>query len=90
MSFDMECEYTESPLSSPDLGWGWFVKGDQDNFTLETPSSNIEITHIEILDEGTHPLVRNKSIIMKVLEYIKHLTLIEKIYLIILNLFTNR
>ena len=89
MSFDMECEYTESPLNSPD--WGHFVDLEKEYvFTLETTSENIQRQPLNIETEPKHPLVRNKSIIIKVLEYIKRLTLIEKIYLIILNLFTNR
>jgi len=89
MSFDMECEYTESPLSSPD--WGHFVDLEKEYvFTLETTIEKIQIQPLNIQTGPKHQLVRNKSIIMKVLEYIKRLTLIEKIYLIILNLFTNR
>ena len=88
MSIDMECGEQAYNIS-PD--WGHFVDTEENYvYILEDTSKTIQRQPLYTETIPTRPLVRNKSIIMKVLEYIKRLTLIEKIYLIILNLFTNR
>ena len=87
MIIDMECGEQEYNIS-PD--WGYFVNPEEWMFTIDTTCQNIPRQPLYTETRPTRPLIRNKSIIMKVLEYIKRLTLIEKIYLIILNLFTNR
>ena len=84
----MECGEQQAYNISPD--WGYFVNPEEWMFTIDTTSEKIERQPLYTETIPTRPLIRNKSIIMKVLEYIKRLTLIEKIYLFILNLFTNR
>ena len=71
-------------------GWGYFVDPSDYVYTLENTSEKILRKHLIINNECSNTFVRNKSTMMKVLEYLRFVTLIERIYLIILNMFTIR
>lgn len=80
-----------------DTDWGWFVEEDKIPYKPELRKNinnlfNIARSKSLMLNKSKQnkKIIRNKNLLIRILIYIRSISFIKQIYLIILNLFTNR
>ena len=80
-----------------DTDWGWFVEEDKIPYKLELCKNinnlyNITKSKSLILNKKNqnNKIIRNKNLLIRILIYIRSISFIKQIYLLLLSLFTNR
>ena len=80
-----------------DTDWGWFVEEDKipykpelrkniNNLYCITKSKSIILNK----KNQNNKIIRNKNLLIRILIYIRSISFIKQIYLLLLSIFTNR